>query len=395
MHVGGDCAGALGLTMAKLKFSFPTLRQPPAVTFGRGSLRVVVDALSDHAGQGQGTVLFISAHPAVRAAFDAACSKRGVAAGQVRTCVKPAGEPTRAMIALGAAFLRAQPPSRLIALGGGSVLDWARLAWLDSLGQLPGSLAEVDAPPPPRPEMWLVPSTCATGAEAATVAVYSSDGQKVPVVDERFLADRVVLDAQFLEALDEASLARLLCDTLSHGIEAFVSLVPHDLAREFAAASLALVLEHFDDPPGGHRLEHLLEASYLAGLAASHCSVGVVHAWAHCLAGFGFAHAEANALGLLAGLRANAEAPALARLAHRLGCASTGDLAARVAPIVRRALPRCQVARLGEVLANAHERQSLLAHMAADTCLRTNPLKLGPADLERLIVHATTQPGEP
>ena len=55
-------------------------------------------------------------------------------------------------------------------------------------------------------------------------------------------------------------------------------------AKEAAVSSLAIVLDQYDAPAGHERLERLLEASYLGGLAASHCSVGVVHAFSHSVA---------------------------------------------------------------------------------------------------------------
>ena len=115
-------------------------------------------------------------------------------------------------------------------------------------------------------------------------------------------------------------LACSLADTLSHGIESFVSLVPGTLAKESGVAAVRLVLEHPGEAAGSCRDERLMEAGYLGGVAASNCSVGVVHAFAHSIAALGIGHGHGNALGLTAGVLTNADAAAMSTLVRRFGC---------------------------------------------------------------------------
>ena len=89
-----------------------------------------------------------------------------------------------------------------------------------------------------RPWMCLVPTTCASGAEGAAVAVFSDEGRKVPVASRSLLADHVVLDARFLESLTPFQLAASLGDVASHALEAFLSIVPNSLAKEGAFSAL-------------------------------------------------------------------------------------------------------------------------------------------------------------
>lgn len=366
--------------MAKLRFRFPTFRQPPAVTHGRGSLRALAEEVPPTEA-----VFLVSGQEVVESALAEAYAKQGHDWTQARVWRKPAGEPTLDVVAAAAEWLCQTPVRRLVAVGGGSVLDGARLAWLWSAGELRFEeghprLAE---PQSPRPELWLIPTTCATGAEGATVAVLSHTGRKWPVVTPRLLADRVVLDAQFLEGQPPAQLATSLGDALSHAIESYLSLVPGSLPRQSAVAALDLILTHFPAAESPSRLERLLEAGYLAGLAASHLSVGVVHAFAHSLAGFGAGHAEANAWGLLAGLELNREVPRLADLARRVGLADVDELQGRVAAIVDVALTPQARTRLADALARG--RAELPARMAADACLRTNPRPLEAQDLDAFL----------
>ncbi len=286
--------------------TYPTYRQPGRVTYGSGSLRVLAES-ADLAE----TVLFVSGSRAVQDTLSAYLEKNGVSLGSLSVIVKPEGEPSYEMVRTGAEFLADKRFRRVVGVGGGSVLDWCRLAWAESCGLLmsdgPSDAAESDDSH--RPEFWLVPTTCGSGAEAAQVAVYTNAGEKIPFRSEAFVADHVILDGQFLAHVESTVLAASLCDALSHAIESYVSLLPCHLAQEAAVSALCMILEHCDREPGTCRNERLMEAGYLGGLAASHCSVGVVHAFAHALASQGVAHGQGNALGLIAGIETNSGVP--------------------------------------------------------------------------------------
>ena len=228
--------------MAKLKISYPSFQQPSWVSFGTGSVRVLAECedWSD-------TAVFISGQEQVQNAVARSLHKRGSHLDKENMVVKPPGEPTREMIELGAAFLEKRSFTRIIGIGGGSVMDWCRLAWAQSQKLLTFNVhkAEIQTTAEKRPELWLIPTTCGTGAEAASIAVFSTDGKKFPVVSRAFLADRVLLDGQFLNYVSSEVLAHSLCDALSHTIEAFVSIVPCQLAKEAAFSALQLILEYY------------------------------------------------------------------------------------------------------------------------------------------------------
>jgi alcohol dehydrogenase class IV len=326
-------------------------------------------------GLASDVLVFITAQPGPRSAVDAALEKRGARLDRARVLVKPAGEPTRETVRDGAAFLADGAVRAVVGIGGGSVLDWCRLSWAVAAGRwsLDGERPE----PPPghmaRPDFWLVPTTCATGAEAAAVAVYSADGRKIPVVMREFLPDRVLLDGQFLKDLPDATLATLLGDTLTHGVEAFVSIVPGTLAKEAAVSSLRIVLQHFPEAASPSRNERLMEAGFLAGLAASNCSVGIVHAFSHTLAAWDLPHAFCNALGLRAGIRVNASVPAMRQLAERVGAGDVEDLLFRLGAIVSQAGTAPQRSRIASLLRDATTRHEIASRMLGDVCMRTNP----------------------
>ncbi|MCA9246775.1 MAG: iron-containing alcohol dehydrogenase [Planctomycetales bacterium] len=360
---------------------FPSLRQPAQVTFGSGSLRTAVAELRT-----ERTVYFVSAAPSVQELLVAALAKYDRTLEELCWIEKPPGEPNWQAIQQGAAFLQETEYDTVVAIGGGSVLDWSRLSWALAAGILqldsPRSLA---SSPDDAPGFWLVPSTCATGAEAASVAVFTHDGEKRPVVCDAFLAKRVLLDARFLNSLSPAVRAQSLADAMSHGIEAFLSIVPNYLAKEMALASLGLIFEFHESSSSDDAQERLLEASYLAGLAASHCSVGVIHAFAHSVARWGIPHGMANAIALAAGIEANRDGVAMQRLISRLGLASVQALLDKIDKIVAPAFDDARMAPLLAALRHADDRNELIACLERDVCLRTSPLAFDRDSLAQLL----------
>jgi len=355
-----------------LTLAYPSYRQPGFVTCGTGAIRTIAEEIPARAA------FFISGQASVRAAVQASFDKRGVRLDPASVIVKPRGEPDDQMLIVGAEFLGRQAFTRIVGIGGGSVMDWCRLSWAVSAGMLSLASGRIAQTPraSARPELWLAPTTCATGAEAASVAVYSAGGQKVPIVSTAFLADRVVLDGQFIAGVGRQELACFLSDAMSHAIEAYSSILSSTLAKEAAVGALKLILDHWTRPPSSHRNQCLMEAAYLGGVAASNCSVGVVHALAHTLAAYGVTHSAGNAAGLLAGIATNAAAPALPDLAARCGLADVKALAQHVAPIVREALGGTEAMAIRHVLQDPGRRHDVADRMSKEVCLRSNPVPL-------------------
>ncbi len=362
--------------MPKLALTFPTFRQAPAVVFGRGSLRSLA-AADDGA-----TVFLTSSAPSVTGYLSDVLARKdgGLHAGN--TFTKPAGEPTEAAIGEAAQFIAKSAPRRIVAVGGGSVLDWARLSWAAAAGLIATPQA-VDEPISAEIRFSLVPTTCGTGAEAADVAVYARHtGAKVAVVNRALMADQVILDSRFLDDLDVAQLAAFSCDALSHALEAQLSLIPGALPRASARNALDMILASFSQTAPDCDKDRLLEASFLAGVAAANCSVGIVHAFAHTIGADGVPHGIANAIGLRTGLLFNAATAQMTALLATRPEPELDDLLARldavIAPALRDVTGLPAVARL----ADGAYRADIATRMAKDVAIRSNPRR--PNDAERL-----------
>jgi len=230
----------------------------------------------------------------------------------------------------------------------------------------------------------MVPTTCASGAEGATVAVYVHEGRKKAVLSPAFLADGVVLDGQFLRTLDASTLAASLGDALSHAVESTLSIVPNYLAKMAAGAALRSII----DPTATldvstSRADRLMEAAFLAGAAASHTSVGIAHAFAHAMAAEGLSHGAGNAVALVPALLFNAEAPTMGLLEQQASLDVKG-IVARVSHTVRPAVV-ASTARVLATLADSQRRSDLIRAMLDDVSVRSNPVRVDDSGAERFL----------
>ena len=367
--------------MARLAISFPQFRHPPRVTFGRGSTRVLASCDDGR------TVFLLGGTSGTRERLAKVLGREGGTLRDENCLTKPPGEPGADSIRAAAMWLREHAPARIVAVGGGSVLDWARLAWAVAADRVDIDAGTVSpAPSTDQPiSFWLVPTTCGTGAEAADVVVYSADdGSKRAVVSPVFAADHVILDSALTDSLTGTALAAFVADALSHSLEGYLSIVPNPLARTSAIGALQRIFAAFTAEPGGAARDQLLEASLLGGIAAANCSVGIVHAFAHAVGADGVPHGLGNAVALEAGIAFNREVPAMATLCDALRLDDAEALLAAVHPITTlaaSAAPATALARLGDDSYAA----DVAARMLGDVAIRSNPRRADASDTQAFV----------
>ncbi len=212
-----------------------------------------------------------------------------------------AGEPTDEMI--DAMMGDAQGPySRVIAVGGGTVIDIAKLF---ALTRAPKAemLFDKTVPPVREKRLVIVPTTCGTGSEVTNISIaeLKQKHTKLGLADDNLLADDAVLIPALLTKLPYKFFVFSSIDALIHAMESMVSPKSNPYTEIFAQNAIRMILEGYariiEDGPDA-RLDYLpefLTASNYAGIAFGNTGVGAVHAMSYPLgAAYHVAHGEAN-----------------------------------------------------------------------------------------------------
>lgn len=204
-----------------------------------------------------------------------------------------------------AALGREQGCNLIIGLGGGSVLDTAKVANIlmvkggpvqDHMGAY--LLGQTSLLP-----LFLIPTTAGTGSEVTKVAVIADPDHdvKLPFTETQFLPDLAILDPELTRSLPPKLTAMTGMDALTHAIEAYVDKEWSPVADGLALQAIRLIRDHLllacAQPDNLPARGAMLTASTLAGIAFSHSMVGMVHGISHALGGvYHIPHGLANAL---------------------------------------------------------------------------------------------------
>lgn len=221
------------------------------------------------------------------------------------------GEPTDEMINGIRAELTKRDFRRIIAIGGGTVLDIAKLLVLPAQTPLESYLAP-DAVYFKQRELLLLPTTCGTGSEMTNIAIvtFVKSGIKQGIVSDALYADAAVLIASMIDALPEKPFAASLIDALIHSVESFLSPKATAYTRMFSQEAMRLILEgvqeiaQFGMQARKKYNAAFLQASNLAGIAFGNAGCGAVHAMSYPLgASYHVPHGFSNYTLFLAVLR--------------------------------------------------------------------------------------------
>jgi alcohol dehydrogenase class IV len=193
-----------------------------------------------------------------------------------------------------------------LAIGGGSVLDTAKVANLLAVkgGRLASHMGAylMDKAEQLHPSIF-VPTTAGTGSEVTKVAVIMdpANNAKLPFTEDQFLPTLAVLDPALTATMPGKLTAATGMDALTHAIEAYVDLENAPPSDALALHAIKLISAHIlracAHPDDLQARGAMLTGSFLAGLAFSHSMVGMTHGIAHALGGvYNIPHGLANAL---------------------------------------------------------------------------------------------------
>ncbi|MBR1851306.1 MAG: 4-hydroxybutyrate dehydrogenase [Bacteroidales bacterium] len=213
-----------------------------------------------------------------------------------------AGEPSDEMIQHMMDDLADCRYNRVVAVGGGTVIDISKLFALGLLSNVTDAF-ERRIPIVKLKQLVIVPTTCGTGSEVTNISIaeLKSRHTKLGLADSAILADDAVLVPELLRTLPFAPFAFSAIDALIHATESYLSPKANAYTRLFSVEAMRLILPVFKGIAAegpDYRLAHLgamLRASNYAGIAFGNAGCGAVHALSYPLGGtYHVAHGESN-----------------------------------------------------------------------------------------------------
>lgn len=217
------------------------------------------------------------------------------------------GEPTDEMVDAILDALRETEYDRIIAVGGGTIIDIAKVLSVaeakDRVDDLYDRMAEGLKKIHP---LTIVPTTCGTGSEVTNISIISrvSKGVKQGIVSEAMFADEAALIPDMLMSLPYGVFATSSIDAMIHAVESFLSPNACPLSEMFSEKALTLILKGWQkavNAGGGEAWKEsaaqFLRASDHAGIAFGHAGCAAVHAMAYPLGSVHhIPHGQANQL---------------------------------------------------------------------------------------------------
>ena len=213
-------------------------------------------------------------------------------------------DPTIATVASGADFYKQHRCDAIIALGGGSPIDCAKVIGAKVVKDRPvrtmaGKLKIRRKLPP----FLAIPTTAGTGSEATVAAVISDPAarQKFAVIDPALLPDFAIIDPKLMTGLPQSMTAATGMDALTHAVEAYIGTYHTPLSDSYATQAIEKIFTYlpkaYENGQDLEAREKMAIASYEAGCAFTRAYVGYVHAIAHQLGGmYHIPHGQANAV---------------------------------------------------------------------------------------------------
>ena len=289
----------------------------------------------------------------------------------------------------------------VVGIGGGSVLDMAKLASAAAANPEQEASAFLGANKIKNPSVpkILIPTTAGTGSEATPFALVITNGKKKAIASSYNLADVVFIDAAFTATMPPRVTAFTGMDALSHAIEAFLSLGANPLTDSFALEAMRKISNNLEEAfSHGDNLNARMEmslAAMLAGIAFGNAGVIAGHAIAHAFgARYKVPHGVSAALTLPYIMEYNASAPAVGARMKEIATALVGEkiesaeeAASKAIARVRSMIERLELpARLSELNVPKEDLPELAEDVEKEKgYLKRNPREMGLEDAMKLL----------
>ncbi|GIU11026.1 MULTISPECIES: bifunctional acetaldehyde-CoA/alcohol dehydrogenase [unclassified Shewanella] len=235
-------------------------------------------------------------------------------------------DPTMHIVKQGAKVAHSFQPDVIIALGGGSPMDAAKIIWVmyehpdvdfaDLALRFMDITKRIYKFPKlgRKAKMVAIPTTSGTGSEVTPFAVVTDEktGMKYPIADYELTPNMAIVDPNLVMDMPKSLTAFGGIDAVTHALEAYVSVMANEYSDGQALQALDLLFEHLPDAyehganaPVAREKVH--NGATIAGIAFANAFLGICHSMAHKLgAEFHLAHGLANALLISNVIRFNA-----------------------------------------------------------------------------------------
>ena len=220
------------------------------------------------------------------------------------------GEPTLNSLSETIADIEKIKPDMIIAIGGGSVIDGAKLVrtyyefpFFD-MNNTKFSMLNW------KTNFVAIPTTIGSGAEISSASVMYNDINKSKefVISHKFIPEIIILEASLIVNAPKKMLLSSMVDALSHCIEGYMSNIDNILIDSYAEKAIQIISKYYQVVSKGidkENLNKLQLASVFAGMVQNHCIVGATHAIAHQMSAFGLSHSNAISIFLPSVIRKN------------------------------------------------------------------------------------------
>ena len=302
------------------------VKLPPKIYFERNSIRYLIDMkemekamiITDRGMYNLGYVAKIE---------DAIKRRRNNVDIELFFDVEP--DPSVETVQKGVELMNKFNPDVIIALGGGSSMDAAKVMWLlhehpeVNFDDIKQKFMDIRKRAFKFPELGkktrliCIPTTSGTGSEVTPFAVITDhrDNKKYPLTDYALTPTVAIVDPEFAMTMPASIAADTGIDVLTHAVEAYVSILASDFTDGWAKQAVKLVFEYLErsvkngknDPEAREKIHN---AATIAGMAFANAFLGMNHSLAHKIGGeFHVPHGRTNAILLSHVIRYNGTIP--------------------------------------------------------------------------------------
>ena len=302
-------------TVAERRENMLWFRTPSKLYLKRGSLPIALDEL--RAVLGKKRVFIVTDEFLYKNGYTKAVTDKLDECGIMHsTFFDVAPDPTLACAKEGAKAMTAFAPDCIIALGGGSAMDAAKIMWvlyehpeadfLDMAMRFMDIRKRTYCFPKMGDKAYFIaiPTTAGTGSEVTPFAVITDEvsGTKYPLADYELLPNMAIVDADLMMNMPKGLTAASGIDAMTHSLEAFASMLATDYTDSLALGAIKMIFEYLprayeNGATDAIAREKMANASTMAGMAFANAFLGICHSMAHKLGAFHhLPHGVANAL---------------------------------------------------------------------------------------------------